>query len=72
MVEAPVDFILSEFEEWEEDRDTECDQGPVFEVPMAPDYLHKADVSGGAPYSLAVATPASMGGFSASRTRPRS
>ena len=54
VVEAPVDFLLSEFEEWEEDRGTDWDQGPVFEVPIAPDYLHKADVSGGGPYSLAV------------------
>lgn len=54
VVQAPVDYLMSEFEEWEEDRGTEWDQGPVFEVPIAPDYLHKADVSGGAPYSLAV------------------
>jgi hypothetical protein len=61
VVEAPVDFVLSEFEDWLEDRGTEWDQGSVFELPIAPDFLHKADVSGGAPYSLAVPNAAADG-----------
>jgi hypothetical protein len=61
VVEAPVDFIRSEFEAWEHDRGTEWDRGPTFEVPIAPDVLHKADVSGGAPYSIAVPNPGTDG-----------
>lgn len=54
VVQAPVGYVLSEFEEFEHDRGTEWDRGSAFEVPIAPDYLHKADVSGGMPYSMAV------------------
>jgi hypothetical protein len=54
VVDAPVDYILSEFEAFEHDRGTEWDRGSLFEIPIAPDYLHKANISGGAPYSLAV------------------
>jgi len=54
VVEAPVDYILSEYEAWDHDRGTEWDRGALFEIPIAPDYLHKADVSGGAPYALSV------------------
>jgi hypothetical protein len=49
VVHAPIDFIRSEFEEWSEERYSE-----TFEIPLAPDFLHKANVSGGSPYSLAV------------------
>jgi hypothetical protein len=61
VVEAPVDFILSEFEDWDHDRGTDWDRGSLFELPIAPDYLHKADVSGGAPYSVAVPNPGADG-----------
>lgn len=37
------------------------DRGTTFEVPVAPDYLHKANVSGGMPYGLAVPNPAADG-----------
>jgi hypothetical protein len=50
-VRAPTEYILSEYEQWEEDRDAD---GDPFLVDLAPDYLHKADVSGGAPYSMTV------------------
>jgi hypothetical protein len=53
VVEAPVEYVLSEFDAWNEDRGTEWDQG-AFTVDLAPDYLHKADVSGGPPYGMAV------------------
>lgn len=54
VVTAPTDYVLSEYEDWEEaDRDSEWDRGP-FVVDLAPDYLHKADVSGGSPYGMAV------------------
>jgi hypothetical protein len=54
VVDAPVEYVRSEYEAWAADRGTEWDRGMTFEVPVAPDYLHKADVSGGAPYGLAV------------------
>jgi hypothetical protein len=61
VVEAPVDYIRSEFEAWDEDRGTEFERGSMFEVPIAPDYLHKADISGGSPYGLAVPNPGADG-----------
>jgi hypothetical protein len=61
VVDAPVDYIRSEFEAWAEDRGTEWDRGTVFEVPIAPDYLHKANVSGGMPYGIAVPNLAADG-----------
>jgi hypothetical protein len=53
VIEAPVDFVESEYEQWEADRGTAWDRG-AFVIDLAPDYLHKANVSGGAPYSMAV------------------
>ncbi len=53
VVEAPAAYIHSEYDAWEADRGTEWDQGP-FALPLAPDYLHKADVSGGPPYSMRI------------------
>ena len=61
VVEAPVDFIRSEFEAWSHDLGTEWARGTIFEVPLAPDYLHKANVSGGGPYALAVPNPGADG-----------
>lgn len=53
VVQAPVNYVLGEREAWELDRGTEWDRGP-FVIDLAPDYLHKGNVSGGAPYSIAV------------------
>jgi hypothetical protein len=53
VIEAPVDYIESEYGQWEADRGTEWDRG-AFVIDLAPDYLHKANVSGGAPYAMAV------------------
>jgi hypothetical protein len=53
VIDSPVDYIESQFEEWEADRGTEWDHGP-FVLDLAPDYVHKADVSGGPPYAMAV------------------
>lgn len=57
VVDAPVDYVLSEFGNWQTDRGTQYDQGE-FTIDLSPDYLHKANVSGGAPYSMAVPNPA--------------
>ena len=51
VVDAPVDFVLSEYAAWEDDRGTQWDQGP-FTIDIGPDYLHKANVSGGSPYGI--------------------
>lgn len=41
------------FEEWEEQRDQpDPDLVDPFRLELAPDYLHKANISGGAPYSI--------------------
>lgn len=61
VVEAPVDYIRSEYEGWEHDRGTEWYRGPTFQLPIAPDYLHRADVSGGPRYALDVPNPAADG-----------
>ena len=53
VVDAPLEFVESEYDQWLQDRGTEWDQGP-FRVDIAPDYLHKANISGGVPYALAV------------------
>ncbi|HVD48380.1 MAG TPA: hypothetical protein VNG70_13960 [Candidatus Limnocylindria bacterium] len=53
VVDAPLEFVESEYDQWLQDRGTEWDQGP-FRVDIAPDYLHKANISGGDPYALAV------------------
>jgi hypothetical protein len=53
VVQAPVAYVLGEREAWELDRGTRWDRGP-FVIDFAPDYLHKGNVSGGAPYSIAV------------------
>jgi hypothetical protein len=51
--DSPIDYLESEYESWEVDRGTEWDRG-AFVVELAPDVLHKAGVSGGPPYSVAV------------------
>ena len=40
-------YLLGEFEQWHEDP-----EGRPFRLPVAPDHLHKNNVSGGAPYGL--------------------
>ena len=60
VVDAPIEFVQSEYDQWSEDRGTEWDQGP-FTIDIAPDYLHKANISGGPPYALAVPNAAADG-----------
>lgn len=54
VVEITPDYWLSEYELWLDDQGTEWERPGPFTVELAPDRLHKADISGGAPYSLAV------------------
>jgi hypothetical protein len=55
VVEASTDYILAEYSDY---RDWKAEGGGTwdgaFALGIAPDYLHKANVSGGAPYSLQV------------------
>lgn len=53
VLNTPLDYLAGEFEIWEADRGTEWDMG-AFAVELGPDMLHKADVSGGTPYGIAV------------------
>jgi hypothetical protein len=59
VVNAPLDYVLEDFEEYvqgDEPREN-------FVMPLAPDYLHKADISGGSPYGVHVPNPAADGLF---------
>ena len=62
VVAAPLDSLASEFDEWQADRGTEWDRG-AFTLDLAPDALHKADVSGGPPYGLEVPNAGVDGSF---------
>jgi hypothetical protein len=52
VVDAPPEYIDSEYD-WQHDEGLITPERP-FQVPFAPDYLHKADISGGLPYGIAV------------------
>ncbi|AHH95587.1 hypothetical protein GCM10010174_78510 [Kutzneria viridogrisea] len=56
VVDAPIEFVLDDRADWESDRGTEWDRG-TFTIDFAPDLRHKAGISGGPPYSLAVPNP---------------
>lgn len=53
VVEAPPAYIAGELDAWEADLGTDWER-PQFTIDFSPDRLHKANVSGGAPYALAV------------------
>lgn len=60
VVEAPPSYILGEIDAWEEDLGTEWERRP-FTIDFSPDYLHKANISGGPPCALAVPNGAADG-----------
>lgn len=49
-----LDYLREEFAEWQEDPDVCGDEAGRFLIQFAPDFYHKANVSGGSPYSIAV------------------
>ena len=53
VVNAPSEYVLSEHEAWSMDRGTQWERRR-FTIDIAPDFLHKANVSGGAPYGIEV------------------
>jgi len=50
----PPGVITYLFEEWEDDGDNARSGNPPFRIDLAPDYLHKANISGGMPYAILV------------------
>ena len=55
---TPIDYAIYQLEEWKEERATiEGDDAEPFEVSVSADDYHKADVSGGAPYSIQINKP---------------
>jgi hypothetical protein len=57
LVVDPPGAVLAAFEEWEEYAD-EDEREEGFVAELAPDALHKDDISGGAPYGAALLDPA--------------
>lgn len=61
VVEITIDRWMSEYQEQVQDRGTEWQHPGPYLVELAPDRFHKADISGGAPYGLAVPNPTADG-----------
>jgi hypothetical protein len=57
LVVLPPSAVLDELAEWREDEEFRKAR-PTFLAPLAPDSYHKEDVSGGAPYEIALPNPA--------------
>jgi hypothetical protein len=51
LVVEPIESVIVEFHEWASDPERRGFE-PRFRAPLAPDELHKDDISGGAPYEL--------------------
>lgn len=50
---APPQGIIHNFDEWEDQKtEAEPDWIEPFQIDLSPDYLHKADISGGVPYGI--------------------
>jgi hypothetical protein len=60
VVQAPIEYVLAGHEQWEAERVSGWDRG-AFTIDLSPDYLHKANVSGGPPYSMSVPNEAADG-----------
>lgn len=59
VIDVPEDFIQQEYKDWQWrcDEDGSQQAGP-FRIPIAPDDIHKANVSGGGPYEVPTELPA--------------
>jgi len=60
LVVGPIESVILEFHEWASDLDRRRLE-PRFRAPLAPDELHKDNISGGAPYELELPSPAADG-----------
>ncbi len=59
VVDLSREYIESEFEAWEYDRvESGADKDGPFQLAFAPDNIHKANISGGVPYSIGTMLPA--------------
>lgn len=54
LVIFPSTYALYELDEYLDDKEDRDENNEPYTVPVAPDYFHKANVSGGLPYSIAV------------------
>lgn len=54
LVVFPPSYALYELDEYLADKEARDAEGLPFAIPLAPDYFHKANVSGGLPYEVAV------------------
>jgi len=63
------DYFTSKWEQWHEDTEGDPEWGP-FILNLAPDYLHKANVSGGAPYGMRLPDACADGLFRAEMGMP--
>jgi hypothetical protein len=54
LIVFPPSAAVQELEEFLSDREERRRSNDPYSVPIAPDIFHKADVSGGSPYSIAV------------------
>ena len=60
LVVSPIESVIAEFHEWASDAERRRLE-PRFRAPLAPDELHKDDISGGAPYELELPSSAADG-----------
>ena len=60
LVVAPIESVIAEFHEWAADPERRSAE-PRFRAPLAPDELHKDNISGGAPYELELPSSAADG-----------
>jgi hypothetical protein len=60
LVVDPIEAVIAEFREWESDAEYRR-LVPRFRAPLAPDELHKDDISGGVPYELELPSSAADG-----------
>jgi hypothetical protein len=54
LVVAPVSFAVQELQDFLSDREACLESDSAYFVPVAPDYYHKANVSGGMYYNISV------------------
>src|SRR5262245_19406622 len=62
LVVNPVSYILDACRQWLEDREERYEEyREIYHAEIAPDRLHKANISGGAPYAIACGIPCADG-----------
>jgi hypothetical protein len=54
LVIFPIEAAISEYEDWRYCLKEGIKDAGLFQIPLAPDYYHKDNISGGAPYTVLV------------------